>query len=82
MVTTLYDLKQNESGIIIKLGSTGKMKQRLIDMGVTTGTKVTMQRKAPFGDPLEFLILGYKLSIRKSEAKKIQIERIKDIGQK
>lgn len=75
---TLSDLKKNESGIITKITLEGLMKRRLIDMGVTTGAKVTMLRTAPLGDPIEFYILGYNLSLRKTEASKIYIQRIGD----
>ena len=67
---TLNDLKENQQGIILSIGSDGKMKRRLIDMGVTPGTAITLRRRAPLGDPLEFQIMGYRLCIRKSEAKK------------
>lgn len=75
-MTTLYDLKKDEEAIICALHSDGKMKRRLIDMGVTPGTKIKLCRRAPLGDPLEFLIMGYNLSIRAEEAKKIDIERV------
>lgn len=73
---TLNDLKKNETGIITEIHLTGLMKRRLIDMGVTTGAEVTMLRAAPLGDPVEFYILGYNLSLRRSEAKQILIERV------
>lgn len=72
---TLNDLKTDESGIIIAVHLTGLMKRRLIDMGVTVGTRVTMLRSAPLGDPVEYSILGYNLCLRRKEAKQINIER-------
>ena len=75
---TLNDLKKNETGIITEIHLTGLMKRRLIDRGVTTGAAVTMLRAAPLGDPIEFHILGYSLSLRRNEAKKIIIERTTD----
>lgn len=73
---TLKDLKQNEKGIITAVELTGLMKRRLIDMGLTTGTEITMLRTAPLGDPVEYNVLGYNLSLRKKEADKIIIEKI------
>ncbi|MCX7715643.1 MAG: ferrous iron transport protein A [Clostridia bacterium] len=73
---TLRDLKPKESAIITQMNSQGKIKRRLIDMGITPGTRICMQRTAPLGDPVEFWVRGYKLSIRKSEAKKIYIEKV------
>lgn len=75
-MTTLNDLKKNETGVITGIRLEGLMKRRLIDMGVTTGASITMLRAAPLGDPVEFYILGYNLSLRKNEAEKILIERI------
>lgn len=75
-MTTLADLKKGERGIIVNLESEGKMKRRLIDMGVTGGSEVEYLRSAPLGDPIEFMVRGYRLSIRKNEAKKIIIEKI------
>jgi Fe2+ transport system protein FeoA len=54
------------------------MKRRLIDLGVTTGAQITMLRPAPLGDPVEFYILGYNLSLRRSEARNILIEKVGD----
>lgn len=73
---TLNDLRPNESGIITQIQLDTKMKRRLGALGITNGEKVTMLRAAPLGDPIEYSILGYNLSIRKSEAKKILIEKV------
>lgn len=75
-MNTLNDLRPGESGIITEIKLDGLMKRRLIDLGVTTGAKVTMLRAAPLGDPVEYYILGYNLSIRRIEAKKILIEKV------
>lgn len=72
---TLNDLKKNETGVITEIHLEGLMKRRLIDMGVTTGASITMLRTAPLGDPVEFYILGYNLSLRKKEAGKIMIKK-------
>lgn len=77
-MATLNDLKRNETGVITEIRLDGLMKRRLIDMGVTTGAKITMLRTAPTGDPVEFYILGYSLSLRKKEAGKILIEKTVD----
>lgn len=45
-----------------------------MDMGLTRGTRITLVRVAPMGDPLEFQVRGYNLSLRKSEAQLIEIE--------
>lgn len=72
---TLNDLKPNESGVITDIRITGRTKCRLIDMGVTVGTRITMLCAAPLGDPVAYSVLGYQLCLRRSETRKIQIER-------
>lgn len=74
-MATLKDLKPGESGIITEIRFTGLMKRRMIDMGVSPGASVTTLRFAPLGDPVEYSILGYNLSLRKSDAAKIIIEK-------
>lgn len=70
---TLSDLKPGEEGIVKKVGSAGALRRRIIDMGITPGVKVNIVKYAPFGDPIEVMVHGYHLSIRKSEAKQIEI---------
>jgi ferrous iron transport protein A len=71
---TLNDLKPGEEGIIIKIFGRGPLKRRLMDMGVTCGAKIKVRKLAPLGDPIEVNVLGYELTIRKEEAKKIIIK--------
>ena len=73
---TLKDLHVGQSARIVKIGTVGAMKQRFMDMGITKGTEVTVFKIAPLGDPIEIVIRGYNLSIRKDDADKIQIEQV------
>ncbi|WP_297056320.1 FeoA family protein [Thermosulfurimonas sp.] len=52
------------------------LKRRLLDMGVLSGEPLLVERVAPLGDPLEIKIKGYRLSLRREEAEKIQVEVI------
>ena len=70
---TLKDLNVGESGEIVKIGTTGALKQRFMDMGITKGTEVKVTKVAPLGDPIEIVIRGYNLSIRKDDAEKIEM---------
>ena len=72
---TLKDLKPGEEGIVISIGEKGVIRRRLMDMGVTPGVKVKVVKVAPLGDPIEILIRGYALSLRKSEANGIEIAK-------
>lgn len=70
---SVCDLKINESGIVVRIGGSGALRRRIIDMGITPGAIIVMKRVAPFGDPIEVNVRGYELSIRKSEAKEITV---------
>ena len=74
MVRTLEDIRPGQSGIIAKVGNEkGAVKRRLVDMGLTPGTRVTVKKIAPFGDPLEVNLRGYELSLRKADAAQIEM---------
>ena len=70
---TLRDLNIGESGVIAKVGTSGALKQRFLDMGITKGIEVKVLKVAPLGDPIEVEIRGYNLSIRKGDAEKIEM---------
>ena len=71
---TVRDLKVGQKGRIVRNRTTGALKQRFMDMGITKGTVVEVFKIAPLGDPIEIEIRGYNLSIRKDDASKIEIE--------
>jgi len=73
-VRTLESLRPGESAIIISSGGNRPtVKRRLIDMGLTPGTRVTVKKIAPFGDPVEVRLRGYELSVRKEDLRAIVI---------
>ena len=72
---TLDTLKKNESARIIEVVGTDAAAVRLMEMGVTDGETITMVGTSPFGDPIEFSIRGYRLSLRKAEAHRVRVER-------
>ena len=71
---TLNQLKPGERATIAKVGGERSVRRRILDMGVVKGAEIEVVRVAPLGDPIEFLIKGYNLSLRKSEAQQIQVE--------
>lgn len=73
---TVANLKPGEYGIVMSIGSSGAIRRRIIDMGITPGAIVFMRKAAPFGDPIEINVRGYELSIRKSEAKEIYLSEV------
>ncbi len=67
-IMTLADLTQGQQARVEDFTGDESLIQRLLEMGLTEGVTVEYLRKAPMGDPLEFRLRGYNLSLRKSEA--------------
>ncbi len=61
---------------VIKLTGEGAIKRRIMDMGITKGTSITVRKFAPLGDPIELTVRGYELSLRKEDAAMIEVEKI------
>ncbi len=72
---TLKELKIGESAVIKKVGGEGSLRQHFLDMGVIPGAELTMVKYAPMGDPIQLRIHGYELTLRLSDAEKIEIEQ-------
>lgn len=70
---TLDKLKTGQSAVITAVGGEGSLRCRLLDMGLIPKTKVTLQKTAPMGDPIEIHIRGYELTLRLDDAKNISI---------
>jgi len=70
---TIMDLKVGDGFVVQGVALTRETGKRLADMGFTQGVEGTLVRKALFGDPVEVSILGYHVSIRKSEAAGVTI---------
>ena len=71
---TLNEVKVGETAKVVRLHGEGAVKRRIMDMGLTKGTAVTVRKIAPLGDPIELTVRGYELSIRKDEAAKVEVE--------
>lgn len=72
----LRDLKPGERGKVSSIGPGTPAVRRMVEMGVTRGTLVEVERVAPLGDPVEIKVMGYHLSLRRDEAEGIEVERI------
>lgn len=70
---TLEDLKEGETGVIARVKGKGAFRRRIMDMGFIPGQEITVVRRAPLQDPVEYSIMGYFVSIRRSEARLIEI---------
>ena len=75
---TLDRLSAGQRGIVVHVGGQGAARRRMMDMGLVPGSEVKMVRVAPLGDPVEFEVKGYSLSLRKSEARAITVEIIEE----
>lgn len=71
---TLRQAKIGDTVRVVKLHGEGAVKRRIMDMGLTKGVEVHIQKVAPLGDPIEITIRGYELSLRKADAEMIEIE--------
>lgn len=69
-------LKPKQSAFITRVGGDGALRHHLLDMGLTPGTEITLQKIAPMGDPIQIEVRGYEITLRLDEAKKIEIENI------
>ena len=76
---TLNELKTGSSGIITAVGGDGPLRWRLLDMGLIPHTRVTLQKVAPMGDPIEIRVRGYELTLRVEEAQKIEVKEAAEI---
>lgn len=71
---TLDDAKIGSTVKVKKLTGEGATKKRIMDMGITKGSELYIRKVAPLGDPVEITVRGYELTIRKLDAKLIEIE--------
>ncbi len=70
---TLKEAKIGSTVTVVKLHGEGTVKRRIMDMGITKGVQVFIRKVAPLGDPIEVTVRGYELSIRKEDAKQIEV---------
>ena len=75
---TLNELKVGESAVITSVGGEGALRCRLLDMGLIPRTRVTLQKVASMGDPIEIMVRGYELTLRVDDAKKIEVRAEED----
>ena len=71
---TLKSAKIGDTYTVVKLHGEGAVKRRIMDMGITKGVQVYVRKVAPLGDPVEVIVRGYELSLRKADADMIEVE--------
>lgn len=73
-MSTLATLPVGARGTVVQIDGSDEVTLRLLEMGLTPGVEVTLIGVAPLGDPLELELRGYRLSLRKSEAARVEIQ--------
>ena len=72
-MATLKDVKIGKTVTVKKLNGEGALKRRIMDMGITKGTEIFVRKVAPLGDPIEVMVRGYELTLRKDDAEMVEI---------
>lgn len=72
---TLDELELGQSTRVRAVSGHGQMSVRLLEMGFVPGVEVALVKRAPLGDPLELRLRGYHVSLRRAEARRVEIER-------
>lgn len=75
---TLNMLETGQKARVIQVRGRGSSRKRLLDMGMVPGTVLSVTKKAPLGDPVDFKLKGYNLSLRKAEAEAVVVEVLED----
>ena len=71
---TLRDVVVGDTAKVVRLHGEGAVKRRIMDMGLTKNTAVSVRKIAPLGDPIEITVRNYELSIRKADAEMVEVE--------
>ena len=70
---TLNDIEVGGSCTVERLNDTGEIRRRIMDMGITKGTQISVMKVAPLGDPIDVTVRGYHLSLRREDAANIEV---------
>jgi ferrous iron transport protein A len=73
-MSNLAELAVGQSARVLQVHGSDEISVRLMEMGITPGAELSLIGKAPLGDPLELVVRGYRLSVRKSEAARIEVQ--------
>ena len=70
----LREVQVGQTVKVVKVHGEGPVRRRIMDMGITKGQKIYVQKVAPLGDPMEITIRNYELSVRKADCEMIEVE--------
>jgi len=74
---TLNEIRKGKKAIVTKINGEGALKRRIMDMGITNGVQIKVLKFAPLGDPMEILLRGYLLTLRKADAALVEVEEVR-----
>jgi len=74
MEKRLSELEPGEQGVVVRIEGSSITRRRIMDMGIVRGAEIRVVRRAPLGDPVEFEIRDYNLSLRRRDAENVYIE--------
>lgn len=73
-MSTLRDAKCGDTVKVVKIHGEGAVRRRIMDMGITKNVELYIRKVAPLGDPVEVMVIGYELSLRKADAEMIEVQ--------
>ena len=73
-MATLREAKCGQTVKVVKIHGEGALKRRIMDMGITKNVEIYIRKVAPLGDPIEFTVRGYELSLRKADAEMVEVQ--------
>jgi len=71
----LSEMKEGERGVIVRVAGNGALRRRILEMGITKGTTIYVEKYAPLKDPVELIVKGFHISLRVEEAAQITVEK-------
>lgn len=77
-VRRLNELRTGDRGIIERVTGMGRFRHRLMEMGFVPGTEVFVEKYAPLKDPIEYVLKGYHISLRRQEAEKVLVRELEE----
>ena len=73
-MNTLKQAKIGSTVKVVRVHGEGALRRRIMDMGITRGVEIYVRKVAPLGDPIELMVRGYELTLRKADAEMVEIE--------
>jgi len=72
----LSELKESQQATVVKVGGSGALRRRILEMGILKGTDIYVEKYAPLKDPMELIVKGYHISLRVEEAAQISVDNV------